>query len=185
MIALTLIWIVSWFTIVLGPPTTFGVYYVIRQILSRESPGLRALIDGSKIYFLKSWAWMLTNLVLAYILYANQAFYGQIENSWAEVFKIASLAVYLLWLVLQFYTLPYLILQEKKSLFQAWRNGLFTVLAYPIYTFVLILLTVLILVISILTIIPVLLGMPVLVVFIGSQAVTERVSNLNLSDQDS
>ncbi|MFC2025910.1 hypothetical protein ACFLUC_01815 [Chloroflexota bacterium] len=178
MIGLTIIWIASWLTIVLGPPTTFAIYGFVRQILEKETPGWRGIISDGKHYFLKSWGWLLTNLIVAIIIYSNQTFYSQLESSLAEILKLISLVAFLLWLGIQFYALPYFILQEKKSILLALRNGLFTLLAYPFYSSVLLFLTILILGLSILTVIPILIGIPMLTVFIGSLAVSERINNL-------
>jgi hypothetical protein len=70
---------------------------------------------------------------------------------------------------------PFYLLQEKKSLFLAWRNALFTALASPGFTLVLWIFIAILLVASIVLVIPVILGAPALIAMVGSVAVRERV----------
>ncbi len=89
----------------------------------------------------------------------------------------------LLWLGVQFYALPYFMLQEEKSLRTAWRNGIFTILAAPVYTLILWIFGVLIVVLSVGTVIPLFLGVPGIIVVLGSQAVTERLITFEIIEE--
>jgi uncharacterized membrane protein YesL len=178
-----LIWCVCWFTVVLGPPATFGLYYVTNQLAHGRSLGIRGFLEGGRHYFLKSWLWMLLNLVVAVVSVVNIWFYGQLDADWAAIVQVILLFLGLTWLVVQFYALPYLMEQEKESLKLALRNGLFTFLAAPGYTAVLAGLAALIAVLSVLLVAPLLLGAPCLIAALGNRAVRERVETYRVRER--
>ena len=177
-----LLWLLCWATIVLGPPATFGLYYVTNQLAHGRSLGLSGFVEGGKRYFAKSWLWMLLNLVVATAVVANIWFYGQFEADWAGIVRPFPLFLGLAWLVVQFYALPYLMEQEEESLKLALRNGLFTLLAAPGYTAVVAGLAALIAVLSVWLVAPAFLGIPCLIAGLGNHAVRERLETYRSRD---
>ena len=175
MALISLVWLLSWVTIVLGPPATFGLYYVTNQLVRGRSLGLRGFLEGGRQYLLKSWQWMLLNLVVAVVSVVNIWFYGQLDADWAAMVQILPLFLGLTWLVIQFYALPYLMEQKEESLKLALRNGLFTFLAAPGYTAVVAGLAFLLMALSVGLVAPIFLGTPCLVATMGNRAVRERV----------
>ncbi len=175
MALISLVWLLCWVTIVLGPPATFGLYYVTNHLAHGRSLGLRGLLEGGRRYFLESWLWMLLNLVVAVVLAVNVWFYGQLDADWARIVQAFPLFLSLAWLVVQFYALPYLMEQKEESLKLALRNGLFTFLAAPGYTAVVAGLAALIAVLSVWLVAPVFLGGPCLIATLGNRAVRERL----------
>jgi len=180
MALINLVWLLCWVTIVLGPPATFGLYYVTNQLAHGRSLGLRGLVEGGKRYFAKSWLWMLLNLVVALVLAVNIWFYGQFDADWAGIVRAFPLFLGLAWLVIQFYALPYLMEQKEESLKLALRNGLFTLLAAPGYTAVVAGLAALIAVLSVWLVAPLLIGGPCLIATLGNRAVRERLETYAL-----
>ena len=177
-----LLWLLCWATIVLGPPATFGLYYVTNQLAHGRSLGLRGLVEGGKRYFVKSWLWMLLNLVAAAVSVVNTWFYGQFDADWAVIVRAFPLFLGLTWLVVQFYALPYLMEQKEESLKLALRNGLFTLLAAPGYTAVVAGLAALIAVLSVWLVAPAFLGAPCLIAALGTRAVRERLETYRVRD---
>ena len=175
MALISLIWLLSWITIVLGPPATFGLYYVTNQLARGRSLGLGGFLEGGRLYLRKSWLWMLINLVVAVVSLVNIWFYGQLDADWAGIVQVFPLFLGLIWLVVQFYALPYLMEQEEESLKLALRNGLFTLLAAPGYTAVVVGLAALIVVLSVWLVAPLFLGAPCLIAVLGNRAVRERL----------
>jgi uncharacterized membrane protein YesL len=184
MVVIGLIWLLSWVTIVFGPPATFGVYYVTNRLAHGRSLGLRGLLEGGRRYFLKSWQWMLLNLMVAAVLAVNIWFYGQLDAGWAGTVRAFPLFLSLAWLVVQFYALPYLMEQEEKSLRLALRNGLFTFLAAPFYTAVVAGLAALIAVLSVWLVVPALLGSLCLIAALGNRAVRERLETYRVQERE-
>jgi len=185
MALISLIWLLCWVTIVLGPPATFGIYYVTNQLAHGQSLGLRGMIEGGKRYFFQSWLWMLLNLAVGFLLTVNLMFYQQFTSTWAELLRAFHVFLGLVWLIVQFYALPYLMEQERKHLGMALRNGLFTALASPGYTLVVAGLAALVTVLSLVVIAPLFLGGPCLIAALGNRAVRERVETYRVRERES
>jgi uncharacterized membrane protein YesL len=181
---INIIGIVCWTSIVLGPPATFGIYFVTNRLVQGESVGIRGFVEGGKRYFFISWLWMLVNVLAATIVVANYLFYSAMDVRWANFLKALFIILGLLWLVVQFYMLPYMMEQERKHLGIAFRNGLFTMLAAPGYTFVIVGLGAIILVVSTGMIFPLILGVPPLIAVIGNQAVVERLITYRVRERE-
>ena len=184
MALINLVWLLCWVTIVLGPPATFGLYYVTNQLAHGQSLGLRGLLEGARRYLRKSWLWMLLNLLVAAVVGANVWFYAQFDADWAAIVRPFPLFLGLVWLIVQFYALPYLMEQEKESLRLALRNGLFTLLAAPGYTVVVAGLAALIVVLSVWLIAPLLFGSPCLIAALGNRAVRERLETYRVRERE-
>lgn len=181
---INLVWAICQVTIVLGPPATFGMAYVANRLVHGEATGLSGWWQGLRRYLLVSWLWGLANLVVAVVLYANLAMYGSIDAFWGPLLQGVALAVSALWAVVQLYAVPFLMEQTEPKLLQAWRNGLFTLLAAPGYSLVLIVAVILILALSAVTLAPLLLGGPCLILVIGNQAVVERLEHFGVRQRE-
>jgi hypothetical protein len=183
---MNLLWSLSWFTVILGPPLTFGIHYVQSEYVRGENPGLRGMWEGARIYFIKSWQWMLTNLILLFILFASVDAYRLIEAGWASIARALTIAIGVVWVIIQFYAVPLLMAQEQKSLRLAWRNALMMTLASPGYLLVLFVFLALFGVISALLIFPVILGYTTLLSLLANQAVRDRLAAFRqiLSDDE-
>lgn len=184
MLVIGVVWFVCLLTVLLGPPAILGLYHVTHALAHGESLGVSGLIAGGRRYFLKGWLWALVNLVAAILLFANLLFYGQIDAVWSRLVQGLFLGLSVLWLVVQFYALPYLMEQEQQQVRLALRNGLLTVLASPGYTLVVVGVAALISLLSLLLVIPLFLGAPGLVALLGSRAVLERIETYGVHERD-
>jgi hypothetical protein len=174
--------VLCWISIVLGPPATFSFYYAIHSLETTHSTNWREFLEGTKIYFFKSWLWALLNVVVVVLFVVSTDFYSQFEET-AALF-ILTLFVGLIWFCVQFYALPYFMAQEQKRILLALRNGLFTLLASPLYSLVLFLFVAFILWLS--TTLPILfvIGCPALIAVLGVHAVKERVRTFQIVPPD-
>jgi uncharacterized membrane protein YesL len=184
MVGMSLIWLFSWVTIILGPPVTFAFYDLAQRLVDESYPERREIVEAGKRHFGQSWRWMGVNLLVFFVLLTNYLFYDQMTQGWADVVKSAFLAIGIVWTGIQFYALPYLMLQEDKSLRTAWRNGLFTFLAAPVYTLILWVFGAFLAILSVGTVIPFLLGVPGIIVVLGSQAAAERIETYQIAERD-
>jgi len=184
MLVVGMVWFVCLMTVLLGPPATLGLYHVTHALAHGESLGVSGLIAGGRRYFLKGWLWALVNLAASILLFANFLFYGQIDAVWGGLLQGLFLGLSVLWLVVQFYTLPYLMEQEQQQLRLALRNGLLTVFASPGYTLVVVGVAALISMLSLLLVIPLFLGAPGLVALLGSRAVLERIETFGVHERE-
>jgi len=184
MLAINLVWLMCWLTVVLGPPATFGIYYVTNQLAHGRSLGVRGMIEGGKRYFFQSWLWMLLNLAVGLLLIVNLLFYQQFASVWAQFLQAFQLFLGVAWLVVQFYALPCLMEQERKHLGMALRNGFFTAVAAPGYTAVVAGLAALIAALSVVVVAPFFLGGPCLIAALGNRAVRERLETYRVPERE-
>jgi uncharacterized membrane protein YesL len=173
-----------WLTVVLGPPATFGMYYAMNELAHGRGTGVRDMIDSARRYFLKSWLWMALNLIIAALVVISVQFYGSIRADWGPILQGVLVILTALWLVVQFYALPYLMEQEEKRLLVAMRNGLFTAFAGPLYTFVVVGFAALVAVISVPLIALLFLGGPAYIAILGNRAVLERIETFGVRQRD-
>jgi uncharacterized membrane protein YesL len=175
-IVISILWTLCWLTIVLGPPATFGIYFIAGSLVDGESLGVRGMLDGGREYFAKSWLWMAVNVAVVALITYNIFFYSQVETYWAQLIEGILLFIGLLWITVQLYAIAYLIRQEEKSLRMAWRNALFTILASPYHALIVFIFIFLLLALSLLTVLPIFFGFPGLVVVLANRAVKDRVN---------
>lgn len=180
MILINAVWAFGLVTIVLAPPTTFGAFYAVNQLAHGHSVHFSDFVDGFRRYFWVSYVWALINVAAAVLVWSSLLFYGQIEAGWSVLVLTFVLMIALGWFIMQFYALPYLIEQEQKNLLIALRNSLFTGLASPLYTLIVVGFTVIIAAASIAIIAPVLLGGPCMVALLSNHAVRERLITFGL-----
>ena len=173
--ALNLGWLVCWATIALGPPATFALYEIAHDFVRGRSLEYRELPGMLRRHFLKSWAWLLVNALVALGVWLNLAYYSRLGGPWGFSLLVLSALVAAGWLAVQFYALPYLMAQEQPRLRQAWRNALFTLLASPVYSLVLLAFAALVLALASRLVVLLFLGLPVLLVVLGAHAVAERL----------
>jgi uncharacterized membrane protein YesL len=182
MAVVNMLWWLAWLTIVLGPPATFGVYYVANQLAHSQSVGLGGLLTGGRRYFAMSWRWFLLNVVVTAVIGANLLFYRSFDAVWADLMRAFFWLLAAAWLIVQFYALPYAIEQEEKRVRVALRNGLFTALAAPGYTAVIIIVALLILVISAGLFALLFIGGLCLIAVLGNHAVLERLETFGVRE---
>jgi len=171
----SIIWLFLSLTIVFAAPATFVMAYLIAEILDDTMPEPRAVLRSLLTYFLKSWGWLLGNIFVAGLVWVNWSFYRAMGTVWSDGLSWFVGGVAVLWFGIQFYAVPFYMIQEKRSIFLAWRNALFTALASPGYSLVLWLVIAALVAASVLLVVPIILGAPALITMIGSVAVRERV----------
>jgi len=173
---ITLIWSFAQVTIVLGPPATFGMYYVV-NVMAREGQavGVRGMIQGARKYFWKSMLWGVLNWLALIVGSVNIWFYLQVQASWGMVALVIATVTMAMWLVTQFYAVPFFMEQVEPNVFLALKNGLFLTLATPFYTLVFMLIVVVLIALSGTLVIPLFLGTPALIAVLGTRAVFDRL----------
>lgn len=178
-----LVWGLCWITIVLGPPATFGFFHAVHSLAAQKEIRWGEYYRAAKANFFTSWIWSLANLVFLFVVFANYVFYGNMEGSQGRVLQVLALVVGILWVVLQMYALPYYVLQEKKSLWVAWKNALFTWLASPLFSLVISLVLALLGFLHVF-ILPVFLAGPGLAILLGSLAVEDRIQKFGIRERE-
>ena len=185
MVLVTGVWFLAQLTIILGPPATFGLYYVVyRMKKDGESLGVRGLIEGARKYFGKALLWGLLNLVVYATMAVNFNFYSSVSAWWGFYLLIIVIMIAVYWTCSQFYGLPYFMEQEDKRIRRALWNGFLTSLAAPLFTLVVMLVVLLDLAISIGFIIPFFLALPALIPFLGINSLYDRLESFGLRERE-
>lgn len=179
--ALNLGWVLCWLTVVLGPPATFALSYAAHLVVRGQTVELLEVARSLRRYLLKSWLWMLANLLVAMGVWLNLQVY---LKSGGAAWLVVPLLLGALWASLQLYALPYLSEQGRFSLRQAFRNALFTFLASPLYSVVLVCFVGLALYLGTRLVFLFFLGLPCLVAVLGACAVKERLENFRVRERD-
>jgi uncharacterized membrane protein YesL len=180
MVMVIIVWLFAQLTVVLGPPATFGLYYVVHSMINGEALGVRGLISGGRRYFGKAWIWGILNILGLVTLVVNYLFYGGMEADWGVYVQGVVTVLGFLWFCTHFYALPFFMEQENKSIKIALRNGILTTLAAPFFTIVLAIPVVLVAGLSAVFVIPIFLGLPGIIPFLGFRAMYNRLEAFGL-----
>jgi uncharacterized membrane protein YesL len=180
MAALNLGWLLCWATIILGPPATFTLYEIAHEFVNGKSFEYRELPRMMRRHFLRSWLWLLLNVCLAFGVYLNLLYYSRLAPLWNLLLLLLTLWVALAWIVVQFYALPFLMASQKPQLFLAFRNAFLTMLASPWYSLVMLVFILLLAALMSRLIALLFVGLPLLVVVLGSHAVRERLEHFQI-----
>ena len=179
-----LVWLLCWFTIVLGPPATFGFFFAVRAWIDEKETRWNLYYQMGKKYFLASWGWFLANLLVFFIVFANNVFYESLGGGLGSFLKAIAMVIGFLWVAVQFYALPYFVLLEKKNLLIAWKNGLFTIMASPLFSLGMWIALALLISLHV-VIMPLFFGGPGLIVLLSSMAVEDRIETFGIRERDS
>ncbi len=176
-------WVICCLTIILAPPATLSLFAVSNQLVHGQSVGLGDFVAGVRQNFRRGWLWALPNILIAFLGWNGLLFYQQLGDL-GSILQVVMLAVLIMWLIVQFYALPYWIEQHDKRFGLALRNGLFTAFASPFYTVTLILFAALIIVISVVSVALILAGGACVVALLGTRAVFERLDTFGVRQRD-
>ena len=175
LVGAVLFWVVAQFTIVFGPPATFGLYYTAYALVNGESLGWRGVLEGGRKYFKKSWVWLLLNALVLTLTYTNIQFYGQFDSIWAGYVQIFFLMAVFIWGIVQFYALAFIMEMQEKKLRIALRNGFFAGMASPLFSFLVAGFGVIMLMFSLILVLPVFFGLPAVLPLLAVRAMYNRL----------
>lgn len=184
LLSVVIVWLIAQFTIVLGPPATFGLYHVVYLMVNGESTGVRGLIEGGRKYFGAAWLWNAINLAVLITLAINIRFYSQFVDDWRYFIQILMVVLMVLWLVGQFYALPFFHEQKEARVLTALKNGLLMALATPFFSFVLMVVSTILVVLCGILVLPIFLGVPALIPVLGVRAVQNRLESFGIRKPD-
>jgi hypothetical protein len=172
---LNVVWVLAWASVVFGPPVTLAAHaYVLRLLRDDEMP-VAEFVREVRSNFARGWAWALPSVVLVPVFLINMRFFEGFDGAWARVLELTTVALLGAWLLVQMYALPYLFVQERRSLVLAWRNAAFTLLAGPVHGLVLGVAALALVLLSVQLRVLAVVATPVLLTLIGTHGVLERL----------
>lgn len=185
MTVMGILWLIAQVTIILGPPATFGVYYVVNlMIRTGENRGIKGMLEGAKKYFWQSLGWGALNLLVLVIAVVNFTFYSQVNSPFAFAAQVFVMVLTGLWLMTQFYTVPFFMAQQEERILLALRNGFFMAVGTLFFTVGLMILEILIIALCVFLILPAFLGVPLFIPVLGTRALYDRLEAFGLRKKD-
>jgi uncharacterized membrane protein YesL len=117
-------WVLLMIPIITIPPAFAGLNFSVSQLVINEPVNRQTFFKGFKKYFQTSYVWFFTNVIVVGILLFNIDL--SIQNSqvlWLQYLRGIYWVLLGVWMLLQIYSFPLLIQQEKPRLALALRNS--------------------------------------------------------------
>lgn len=179
---INVVWLLCTVTVVLAPPALFGLFAATNELAHGRGVSFSDFTSGMRQYFKISWLWGVVNIAAALLVWLNTRVYSQMTESWAVWLMLATLGVAAAWVMTQLLAIPYLFEQERLHLGVALKNGLFTLLATPLYSFLLAVVAGVLIFLCFAQAIVVLLGGVSLLALLGNHAVLNRLIAFGLRE---
>lgn len=135
LIGYNLLWFFCCLPIITAPPATAALYAITREIGYRRNMGWRDFFTYMGQYFVIGWRWGILNLIAAFLILLNIWFYDNLGVSAAPILRVLWIVIGIIWLIIQQYTFPLMLEQEKPRVLLATRNAVVLSLRHPLFTF--------------------------------------------------
>jgi hypothetical protein len=129
-----LLWLVLLIPVITIPLAFAGLYACAHGIAHAESPGWKTFFTGIQKHFGASLRWTGANLLVLAVVIFYIWFFSAERNSAigrSNLLVGVFLVIALLWIVLNMYTFPFMLVQEKPSYLNALRNSAVLSLKWP------------------------------------------------------
>lgn len=124
LIVSNVLWVLLLLPILTIPLAFAGLNYAAFQLAHNEISSRKFFFEGFKRYFKVSYYWFFINVFVVGLLLLNIDFSIQFSQVlWLQFFRGVYWVLLGSWMLLQIYTFPLLIHQEKPRLFLALRNS--------------------------------------------------------------
>jgi uncharacterized membrane protein YesL len=131
-------WVLLMLPIVTIPPAFAGLYYATSQLVHNKPSTGKTFFDGFRKYFQVSYFWFFSNVIVVGLLLLNINFTIQFPQIlWLQLLRGVYWVLLGVWMLLQFYSFPFLIQQEKPRLGLALRNSAILWLKHSIFSLLL------------------------------------------------
>jgi hypothetical protein len=130
-----LFWLALCIPIVTIPLAFAGLYTCVHGLVRGESLDWKSFFSGIKLHFVASLRWAGVNL----LVFLTLAFYGWYladnKSDLAQLVSGVPLALGLMWWMVNMYTFPFMLVQEKPSYLTALRNSSVMFVKWPGFAF--------------------------------------------------
>lgn len=146
LIVVNLLWLALTLPLITAPPALAGLYHFAALTVRGHDPPVSRFFEGFRHYFWPSWALVALNLGLLALLLVNFVFYLGQPNEWVRIVAIPMFYLLLLWLGVQTYLLPLMVLPELQEGVEGanglnplplFKRAIRLALAEPLYTLLL------------------------------------------------
>lgn len=130
-----ILWLVFCLPVVTTPLGFAGLYECTHALANGEPITWRTFFAGIKKYWRASYRWAFFNLLVIFVLAFYTWFFspskGNLSGLVSSLLSGAPLALIIIWWVANFYTFPFMVVQEKPAYLNALRNSLVMFLKWP------------------------------------------------------
>jgi hypothetical protein len=110
--------------IISGPPATLALFFYGNRIAHGETANERDFLRAVRRYWGPAWRWGILNLLVVGLLAGDYYLTGRLTGSTTAYFiQGLYITLFVGWLLLQIFALPFLFEQEQPRVFQAFRNA--------------------------------------------------------------
>jgi uncharacterized membrane protein YesL len=138
----TVAWLLLQLPIVTAPAATVGLFYFARQAWLQDEAQFRDFVEGMRKYFWKSWLIVLPLVLMVLVLAYDTVFFLAQDQPTNRLWASLPMAGFGFLLVVQNYVFVFFV-REEGALWTSIRRALLLALSNPVFTFVLLLLTLL------------------------------------------
>jgi len=131
-LACNLTWLIANMLVVTGPPATLALVHCPNRLAHDDVADLGDFWNAFKRYWGHAWRWGSINLAVTFFLVMDVILTGQLSRGmWSPYLQGLYLVLLAGWLILQFFSLPFLFEQRTMSLRQTRRKGMVLMLSKP------------------------------------------------------
>jgi hypothetical protein len=132
------LFVVGCLPIITAPAAFAGMFYTMNELAGGESVDWTTFFTGAKQYFWAGYRWVAANLLVGSVLIFYIFFLinpeGPFDQNLGDVLSGIPIALLVIWGLLNFFTFPLMLAQEKPSYRQALRNSVVVYLKWPGFT---------------------------------------------------
>ncbi len=131
------LWCALCLPIITAPAAFTGLYYTMHELAYGESVDWKTFFEGIKLYFWAGLRWFGFNLLALGVLAFYFLFFSSNNNLTLDFRQTLSgipLGLLILWGIINAFTFPLMLVQEKPSYRTALRNSLVFYIKWPGYT---------------------------------------------------
>jgi hypothetical protein len=135
-----ILFVVCSLPIVTAPAAFAGMYFTMTELANGESVDWTTFFTGLKKYYAAGYRWFAINLLAVSVLVFYTLFAlnpdGPFDPSTGALLSGIPLALMAVWALINFFTFPLMLAQEKPSYRQAIRNSVVIYLKWPVFTLI-------------------------------------------------
>ena len=130
-----IVWLISVLLIIPGPPVTLALFYYANQTIHEETVNVSDFFKAIPRFWWTGWRWGILNLIVLTLLVGDVILTSyQSQTQPSIFFSGIYFTIIAFWLLLQTFTLSFLLEQEKPSVLQALRNGVVMIGKNPVFS---------------------------------------------------
>ena len=129
------VWLICVLLIIPGPPVTLALFYYANQTVHEETVNISDFFKAIPRFWWTGWRWGILNLIVLMLLVGDVILTSyQSQTQPSIFFSGIYFTVIAFWLLLQTFTLSFLLEQEKPSVLLALRNGVVMIGKNPAFS---------------------------------------------------